>query len=334
MKKLSLIDKLLYLINSIVATMLLLSYILPYISPKTIPLLAILSVTVPVLIILNLLFAVYWLIKLKKQALLSIAVFIIGLAFLNSFYKLSAKEVFLNNDVKVMSYNVKMFNHYQWNQDTSISQKTLEFIAEKKPDIIAIQEYFESPQINLEYPYQYIETKKSKFGLAIFSKFKIINSGTFNFKESANNIIFVDVVKENDTIRVYNIHLESLKINPNKQHFGEESSEKLFGRLKGTFQKQAKQTEQFLAHEQKWSGKKIICGDFNNTAFSWVYNQISKDKKDAFIEAGKGFGRTYNYPFPVRIDFILTDSSIDINSFKTYDEKFSDHFPIQARINW
>ena len=38
-----------------------------------------------------------------------------------------------------------------------------------------------------------------------------------------------------------------------------------------------------LAHEQSWNGKKIVCGDFNNTAYSWVYNQISKNKKDALV---------------------------------------------------
>jgi vancomycin resistance protein VanJ len=77
-----------------------------------------------------------------------------------------------------------------------------------------------------------------------------------------------------------------------------------------------------------------VCGDFNNTAYSWVYNKISHSKKDAFVEAGKGFGKTFNYSYPLRIDFILTSDNIEINHFKTFNEKFSDHFPILARVNW
>ena len=81
-------------------------------------------------------------------------------------------------------------------------------------------------------------------------------------------------------------------------------------------------------------GKKLFAGDFNNTSYSWVYNQIAKDKKDTYIESGKGFGKTYDYWFPMRIDFILTDQDAISNKFTTYSEKYSDHFPIMAKINW
>ena len=336
MKKLSLINKILFLINSIAAILLLLSYILPYISPKTIAQLSVISLIVPFLVIINLLFLIYWLLKLKKQFITSALILLIGWLISSPFYVFSEKEVFLNDDIKVMSYNVRMFNHYKWNEDAELAQKTYDFITDEAPDILALQEFYQSPKISFKYPYSYIKTKstKNKFGLAIYSNYQIINSGSFDFQNSANNIIFVDILKKKDTVRIYNIHLESLKINPNKEHFGEDSSEKLFVRLQQTFQKQATQTEEFLAHEKMWKGKKIICGDFNNTAFSWVYQNISKNKKDAFIEAGSGFGKTFDYPFPVRIDFILTDTSIDINNFKTFGKKYSDHFPILARINW
>lgn len=336
MKKLSLLEKLIFLINSAFATLLLLSYIVPYISPNTIPQISLVSLAVPFLIIANILFLIYWILKLKKQFLISGLVLTIGWIVSSSFYQFSEKKVLLNNDIKVMSYNVRMFNHYNWNDDPKLDQKAFDFINQKSPDILVLQEFYQSPKISFSYPHKYVKTKskKNKFGLAIYSKYKIINAGSFNFQQSANNIIFADILKNKDTVRVYNIHLESLKINPNKEYFGEETSEKLFGRLQSTFKKQAVQTAQFLAHEANWKGKKIICGDFNNTAYSWVYNKISMNKKDAFIEAGKGFGKTFDYPFPMRIDFILTSKKIEINQFKTFDEKFSDHFPILARVHW
>jgi endonuclease/exonuclease/phosphatase family metal-dependent hydrolase len=36
----------------------------------------------------------------------------------------------------------------------------------------------------------------------------------------------------------------------------------------------------------------------------------------------------------LRIDFILTDNNAIVNQFLTYSEEYSDHFPIQAKINW
>ena len=104
--------------------------------------------------------------------------------------------------------------------------------------------------------------------------------------------------------------------------------------LEEGFKKQVSQTKVLLDHEKNWKGKKIIAGDFNNTSFSWVYTQISKGKKDTFIEAGKGFGKTFDYRFPMRIDYILTDESAETIEFSSFHQKNSDHFPILTSVNW
>lgn len=336
MKKISFINKIVYILNSFLAAILLLSYLLPYVSPKNIPSFAILSLLVPILIIINILFVIYWIINLKKHFILSTIILVIGWFIATPFYKISDKNSSLNDDVKVMSYNVRMFNHWKWIEDDSISKKINDVIVNKSPDILLFQEYYTLEKQHFSYPYKYIKTKneKAKIGLAIYSKFPIINSGSLNLTETSNNIIYADIVRKKDTIRIYNLHLQSLELNTNKENFGQENSEKLIARLKDGFKKQALQTSVFLEHESKWLGKKIIAGDFNNTSYSWVYNQISVNKKDAFIEAGKGFGKTFNYWFPMRIDFILTDNQCITNSFQIFHEELSDHFPIQAKINW
>jgi endonuclease/exonuclease/phosphatase family metal-dependent hydrolase len=336
MKNLSFIDKTLYLLNSLLATVLLLAYFLPFVSPKTIPFFAVLSLFVPILIVLNLLFVIYWIIKLKKQFFLSSLILAIGFFFSTPFYKISGKNSSLNNDLKVMSYNVKSFDLFHVKNKNDIIKNGFDFIANANPDILIIQEFYKSSKIKLDFKHKYFQplNKESKFGMAIYSKFKIINKGSLDLKSSGNNIIFADIIKEKDTIRVYNIHLESLRIKPNEENFGEENSEKLFKRVSTSFKKQADQTALFIKHEQNWKGKKIVCGDFNNTAYSWVYNKISNNKKDAYIDAGKGFGKTYSYFLPTRIDFILTDKDAIINNFKTYSVKYSDHYPILSRVNW
>ena len=336
MKKLSLVNKIINLLNSILATLLLLSYLLPYVSPKSIPSFAILSLFVPILVIINLLFVIYWLLKLKKQFLLSTIILLIGCFFSAPIFKVTENLSSLNDDIKVMSYNVRMFNHWKWLKEDDITKKITKFISEQSPDVLLFQEYYTLEKQQISYPYKYIKTKnkKAKIGLAIFSKFPIINQGSLDLKNTTNNIVFVDILRKKDTIRVYNLHLQSLQLSTDKENFGQENSEKLIARLKQGFKKQAEQTEVFLAHEKNWKGKKIIAGDFNNTAYSWVYNQISKNKKDAFIESGKGFGKTFNYWFPLRIDFVITDESAIVNKFTSYSIKYSDHYPILAKINW
>jgi len=336
MKKLSFIDKIIYVINSLLATFLLLSYFLRYISPKTVPFFVVLSTFIPVLMVINIAFVVYWLLRLKKQLLLSLSILVLGFFISPPFYKFYGKKAALNNDLKVMSYNVKSFDLFNNHKSKDSTKNGFDFIKEVDPDILVLQEYYQAKKVKISFPYKYrkLRSKDKKNGMAIYSKFKIINSGSLNFEKTVNNIIFIDILKEKDTIRIYGLHLESLGITNDIEHFDEKNSEKLIKRATKSFRKQAEQTKKFLEHEKKWKGKKIICGDFNNTAYSWVYKQISENKKDAFIEAGKGFGKTFKYTFPMRIDFILSDENASINQFKTFKEKYSDHYPILTRINW
>lgn len=336
MKKLSIINKIIYFVNIILALLLLASYLLPFISPEKLPILAVLSLFVPFLIFVNIIFAIYWLLSMKKQLLLSSIILLFGWLTLTPIYKFLDKKIVSENSLSIMSYNVRLFNLWEWKNDKNIPEKINTFIQEKSPDILLFQDYHTLVNQNFKYKYIYIKTKgkKNKIGLAIFSKFPIINNGSLDLKNTSNNIIFADILKGKDTIRVYNIHLQSLKLKTDKENFGQENSEKLVTTLEDGFIKQVSQTKVFLEHEKNWSGKKIISGDFNNTSFSWVYTQISKGKKDTFIEAGKGFGKTFDYRFPMRIDYILTDKSAEILEFSSFDQKNSDHFPIIAKINW
>ena len=141
------------------------------------------------------------------------------------------------------------------------------------------------------------------------------------------------MVKGDDTIRIYNVHLQSLRID-HVENLKTVDSKKLIRRVGETFEMQQFQSELFVKHKEKSPFKMIICGDFNNTAHSYVYKKIKGDLVDAFREAGNGFGRTFDYKyFPVRIDFILADEAFTINNFKTFEEKFSDHYPILSKVS-
>lgn len=336
MKQLRAINKVIFVVNSIAATMLLFSYILPYIEPKKFPILSVLSLAVPFLIILNLLFMVYWLLQVKRKLLLSFGILFIGFILLSPLYKFSSsKHIEDSENVLVMNYNVRLFNLFEWIPDTEVKQKISSFIGEKQPDILCMQDYRpdEALYLNGYYKYEELSGVKIKNGQAIFSKYPIINKGSIEFPNTSNNAIYVDILRNKDTIRIYNLHLQSLRIDPNDVKLDIESSENLVKRVSTTFKLQQSQTELFLAHKANCRYKMIVCGDFNNTAYSYIYKEIKGDLQDAFVEAGNGFGRTFNFKFfPIRIDFILADQSFDINAFKTFDVELSDHYPIMANV--
>ncbi|WP_459212429.1 endonuclease/exonuclease/phosphatase family protein [Aquimarina rhabdastrellae] len=341
MKNLKLLDKFIFLMNSVVACTLLFSYILPYISPDTFPVLSVFSLTVPLLIIVNVLFLAYWIIKLKKQFLLSLLVLLIGTSHITSLYNLGSntRKNHSERDISVLNYNVRMFNHYKWIASESVGEEIMTFVNKEDPAIFCVQEYYDNKQLNFtNFKYKYVKLKKgkSKSGQAIFSQYPIINKGSLDFENTGNNIIYIDIVVDRDTIRVYNVHLESLKISPQVEKLKEEDSEKLLGRIGSTFKMQQHQTERFIEHLNTSPYKVIISGDFNNTAYSYIYNKIVQENVvDTFKDIGKGFGQTFDFNFfPIRIDFILVSKEFDIVDFENYDVKLSDHYPIMTRVRY
>lgn len=337
MKKLKLTNKLLYIVNSIAAFLLFLSYILPFLPPKTFSLFSVLSLGVPVLIVINFLFFLYWVFKLKRQLLLSLVVLVLGYIYFGSLYKFTSSGIDVDdNTFTVMTYNVRVFNLYKWIKSEHIDKQISTFIKEKKPDILCLQEYYPDNEADFSsYKHKYIELagKKKKIGQVIFSKYPIVKTGAIKFPKSFNNAIYADVVKGLDTVRVYNIHLQSLHLKSGMNELFTEDSEKLLEDIGETFKRQQSQAELFLKHKEKCPYKMIICGDFNNSAYSYVYNKIKGNLVDAFKEAGSGFGSTYNSSvFPTRIDFILADKSFAVTGFETFQNELSDHYSIMSSL--
>lgn len=338
MKKLGFIDRIVYFVNVIVAVLLLLSFALPFLPPKTFSVLSVLNLGVSFLIIINILFVLYWLVLLKKQFILSLVVVLISYFSFGSLYKFSGIENGGNsNSIRIMNYNVRLFNLYDWIPEKNVETKIVDFIKDEAPDVLSIQEYHPHKNIDLsffKYKFEKLSGEKIKYGQAIFSQFPIVNSGSIEFPDTANNAIFVDVVKGVDTLRVYNIHLESMRIDTKVESLKKENSERLFNRISKTFKMQQFQTELFLMHKKQCQHKMVICGDFNNTDFSYVYRKIKGELNDTFKQAGQGFGRTYEFKFfPVRIDFIFADKAFNINGFKTYKKHHSDHYPIMTTLS-
>jgi len=340
MKKLNWFNKIAYFLNIVLVILTLMGYVLPSMAPKLFPFLSVLTLILPTLLIFNLVFVAYWSIQFKKQALLSIIVFLIGYTFFTKFYKFTSKnEDPIETDFTVLSYNVRLFNLFDWMPNANVAENIKLFIEKQNPDIICFQEFSKSADYKLDdYKFRHIimHGNKIKTGQAIYSKFRIIDQGEIALPSSDNNVVYADIVKNKDTIRVYSIHLQSVNISPDINEIDESKSKRIFNRLSEAFKVQQLQSELIQEHMKDFKGHKIICGDMNNTAFSYVYKNIVGNMNDAFVEAGKGFGQTYNYKYyPARIDYILVDNVFEVKEFKTFNNfKNSDHFPIMARLNF
>ena len=229
-----------------------------------------------------------------------------------------------------------MFNIYNWIENDDIKNKIQNFLINEDADIICLQEYQNSEFILNNYPYRYenLRGDNLKYGQAIFSKYPIIDKGALNFSSSSNNAIFSDIKINNDTIRIYNIHLESFSFEKHIELSEINSdNDKIFRDLSRTFITQQEQVGKLINSISESPHKVVVSGDFNNTAFSYIYNELSKNLKDSFKEKGNGFGITFNYNFiPLRIDFILVDKKFKVNYFKTYKVIFSDHEPIYSEF--
>ena len=347
MKKLSWFNKIVFGFNIVITVLTFVAYILPFLAPKMFPLLSVLTLILPLFLILNGLFFIYWLLQLKRQVILSGLVLLLGITFFNKFYRFSSNEIESEEkDFTVMSYNVRLFNLFDWIPKSNVGDSILTFINEQNPDILCIQEYSENANLDLRvYKYKaiFMEGKNIKTGQAIFSKFPIFNKGDFRIPEAGNNVIYADIRKGKDTIRVYNIHLQSIKISPDVNEMSEhvdsvnkEKSAEVFNRIREAFKKQEQQAAVLVHHKNQCHYPVIICGDMNNSPFSYIYRTIKGDLNDCFEEAGNGFGQTYKFKYyPARIDYIFANKKIKVKSFTTFAQfENSDHFPIMTRLSF
>jgi endonuclease/exonuclease/phosphatase family metal-dependent hydrolase len=295
---------------------------------------------VPLLVLCNFLFFCYWLFQGSRNLWLSAFVLVIGYLVLGTFFKFQlSEEPISNGEVSIMSFNARGFNRFEMMKDKTISAQIVDLVKTEDPDIICFQEFDYTKMKNGDfdnYKYSFVDFEygRKKVVLAIYSKFPIVNTGSLEFPDSANNAIFADVVIQKDTVRLYNLHLESHKVIPSVRRISNEPKAKLYKRMSRSFAKQQEQAAIFNVHRNATPYKKIVCGDFNNTQFSNVYQVIKDDMQDTFLEQGTGYGRTFNFKYyPVRIDFILLDKTFEVKAHKNFDVKLSDHFPLMASFN-
>ena len=358
-------NKIILFFNSLFALTLILSYLASIIDPRLFWPISFLGLAYPVLLLINIIFIGYWLCsRFPKFALLSFFTITIGWKFLAShigFRESTAIGVPKSSQhfIRVMTYNVHEFKQFGDKNDKRTKAIFLDIIQKEQPDIICFQEFFTRHQNEYNFKkaisevlntshYYYNPTKGNNYetiGLAIFSKFPIINSGVIQFEKHNNNeSIFTDIKANNRVFRVYNVHFQSILFKPEDYKYIDEfknqmvtdvkSSRRIGARLKQAFIKRGSQVEILKKHAKTCKNPYLVAGDFNDTPISYaVNNMLSGGLINSFREKGSGLGITYNGDFPnFQIDYILVSPSFSVKNYRIIQKKVSDHYALRSDL--
>ncbi|MDR2234400.1 MAG: endonuclease/exonuclease/phosphatase family protein [Tannerella sp.] len=257
--------------------------------------------------------------------------------------------------IKLLTYNVMAFGYKDHTKESP--NPIIQYIADSEADIVCLQEFFLASHPNFltqqkidkalyMYPYHHnisLVTKKNyTIGLAIYSKYPILNSRKIRYDSAFNGSTVHEIDVNGDTLNVINNHLESFKLTTedrsNYTDFLTHINMDTFDELRETVQQKlgtaflirAEQAEIVAEEIQKLNAKYlIVCGDYNDTPISYAYRVVKSSMGDAFADAGTGLGTTYNqHYFWFRIDHV-----VHTNNIKTYRANvdkipMSDHYPM------
>lgn len=336
-------------------------YLSQLVSPASFWPLAFFGLMFPALIIIQIVFVILFLILRSKAVLIPVLLIILGWGSITHTFQIPRQATVVSpvtNPIRVMTYNVRLFDiaHY-WSKAKDQSEGILSYVNDLKPDILCFQEFaLQDPgKFSLDFiksklpflPQSVIEynftSRNRKHGLAIFSRYPIINSGHEHFQDTRNMMLFADILIGNDTIRVFNNHLESIHFDrdefqwidttTNKTRIPRDKITEIANRMKGAYIKRASQAEIVKKSIDSSPYQVIVCGDFNDTPVSYATHQIGSNLYDSFRSGGHWLGITFpNVKAPLRIDYILHSREMVSGSYQTGKVEYSDHRPVSCVI--
>ena len=327
------------------------AYLAPYISPQTTWFFAIFGLFYPVLLALNMLFFLFWLWRKKWYALYSLGCILLGWTHFTGLMGFNLAQPKPKEPLTIVSYNTRSLTRlFPRKKDNTTEQKAFKKRLDEKigeVEILCLQEFLarKSTVSSLKklFDFPYFEKYDGR-GTAIFSKYPIVKKGKIEFEKTGNSCFWIDVKIDKSIVRVYSIHFESSRISGDAAVLKEDANlrdKKTWQGVRGILGKYSRSTntrvDQMFTVKEHISNTPhpvIVCGDFNDTPVSYVYEQMSKGLCDNFKEAGRGWGATYNGSIPMlRIDYIFTEPE----NFTLYEhgilhEDYSDHYPVYSQL--
>lgn len=341
-------------------------------SPEDVRFLQLFSLTTAMAIVANLFFIVFWLVFSKKRirfllstitllACYKVALTIFGLNYIDE--SDMAKKP---DGVKLITWNIHGMGIFTGNSgDASIESGIIDLINQEQPDVVCLPE-FPKPQHDTvkmkpyaklimdktglkHYYYQFDNTLGTTiyFGTAIFTRHPLLKFKAHQLAEYTYLLQGDMLMPDSSIVSMYFVHLNTFGLSDGDKAYIEKvrkrntslgsdvrRSRTFVWKFNQAFASRAKEADSAMLVISQSKYPVLICGDFNEMPGSYVYTTFKGERQDAFLEKGRGIGRTYNQIFPtIRIDHVFYDSSaLELIGIKTPYSRFSDHNPIIANF--
>lgn len=355
------------LLNAGIAFFFLLACLAPYLNPQKWWFISFLGIGFPFLLVAVILFMFAWLFVKRKFAIISAVSLLLSIKSVSVFFAFHPGSGFdyqkKAGSVRVASWNVARFIEMKRNNNkgSQVRLKMMDLIGQQDADIFCMQEFFHSNDSawypNLEYirhrfnyPYYYYshdnDGDKHFIGNVIFSRYPIIDSGMVRYPRPAlpESLMHADIKVNDDTIRVYTTHLQSLQFQKSDYEKIEKieeadkdmvsDSKTIFSKLRRGIAYRKIQSEIVRQVLNDSPYPYLFCGDMNDVPNSYTYFTIKGGLQDAFLKKGFGIGRTFSALSPtLRIDYIFAHNDFEIEQFNRIVKNYSDHYMIMADVH-
>ena len=342
---------------------LIIAYITPYIAPEHWGALTIVGHFPQILYILLLACLLIWLIVRRWKLAAAVAVVLIpGLFHITQFFNISftrmePTDAQPKDAFTVVTYNLRGFRN---DNGVRVVEKFGDYISNSNPfikdhraaDVICLQEFALDAE-NLEYidSLMSIQYKNVYFNdvhesenvvMRTYSRYPIVASGSID-NTGRGTSQWVDIVREQDTIRIFNNHFYTMSISD------DDSDDIAHGKILSDGERMKSIIERVADNSTVRTGhvdtllkvvaatpyRHIVVGDFNDTPMSYVYNRMTEKLTDLFTEKGSGFGYTYRPMWGwLRIDYVMYSDGLEPLHYKSDTEVvLSDHIPVSAQFD-
>ncbi len=351
--------------NMLVALVFLLALLLPTADPKIFWWLGLFGLAFPYLLIGMLFFLFFWIIVKPKFCVISLLPILLSwkqVSVIFSFKQDRFEYARRSSALRVMTWNVRIFEGLEKGEAATAASNIFSYIKATMPDVVCMQEFSQYDSNGLagnhikkmkDMGYQYFffskdyvkKTVNYQSGVVIFSKLPLFDTTRVPYEHGRESLLYADLVKNNDTLRIYTTHLQSFRFSPNDYRYLEEvkdhgdvanpANKSFLVKMRNALQLRAEQATQIRALVDSCPFPEIVCGDFNSVPNSFAYWQIRGSRRDAFMENGFGLGRTFISLAPtLRIDYILCDNRFTVDQFTVGNKRYSDHWPVIADIRF